>query len=78
MMSEHLGTARALVQLLEQIEVLLKAPDLGLELGRRGVNTSVALIATQGLAAYIEGNKARAAEDLATAADEIRARLAAG
>lgn len=74
-MSEHRGTASTLGQLLSEVETLLKTPDLGMELGRKGINTSVALIATQGLAAYIEGNKVRAAEDLGTAAEEIRARL---
>jgi hypothetical protein len=71
------GTLRALVRLLGEVEALLKQPTIGFELGHRGVNTSVALLATQGLAAYLEGNKRQAADDLATAAEEIRSRLEA-
>lgn len=63
------------VALLEQAEMLLKEATLGLEFGRLGVNTSLALTAVQGLIAYLEGNKLRAAEDLSTAAEEIYARL---
>jgi hypothetical protein len=39
------------------------------------VNTSIALLAAQGLQAYVRGNKAQAADDLATAAEELGARL---
>jgi len=77
-MSQHLGTARTLGQLLAEVEALLKEPRLGMDLGRHGVNVSIALIATQGLAAYIQGNQRRAAEDLGTAAEEIEARLKSG
>ena len=56
------------------MEALLKQPAIEAELSRRGVNGSIALIATQGLSAYIEGNPRRAAEDLGTAAEEITAR----
>jgi hypothetical protein len=69
------GTAQAITKLLNEVEALLKSSSVGMELARRGVNTSVALVAVQGLAAYLEGNKRRAADDLSTAADEIRARL---
>lgn len=74
-MSEQPGTADALVELLGQVETLLRSPTVSMDLGRRGVNTSLALVATQGLAAYIAGRKLQAAEDLGTAAEEIRARL---
>jgi hypothetical protein len=77
-MSQHLGAASTLGQLLDEVEALLKTPGVGMELGRRGINTSVALVATQGLAAYLQGDKRRATEDLATAAEEIRARLERG
>jgi hypothetical protein len=69
------GTTKALSGLLSEIEALLKNASVGMELAKRGVNTSVALVAVQGVAAYVEGNKRRAADDLATAAEEIRARL---
>lgn len=62
-------------ELLAEIEQRLKKPEVALSLGERGVNASIALIATQGLRAYVRGNKAEAAEDLATAADELDARL---
>jgi hypothetical protein len=69
------GTSKAITRLLSEIEALLKSATVGMELAKGGVNTSVALIAVQGLTAYIEGNKRRAADDLGTAAEEIRARL---
>lgn len=69
------GTAGTLVKLLGEVETLLKSAAVGSELARRGVNTSVALVAVQGLMAYLEGNKRGAADDLATAAEEIRARM---
>ena len=64
--------------LLQQAEALLKDGRLGLDFGRSGVNTSVAVTAVQGLVAYLDGNKSRAADDLMTAAEEIRARLERG
>ena len=73
-MVETHGSAAALTRLLDEVVDLLKQPSVGMELGRRGVNTSIALIATQGLIAYIEGNRIRAADDLGTAAEEIEAR----
>ncbi len=77
-MSELRGGAASIGQLLDQVEALLRSPTVAMELGRRGVNTSLALVAAQGLSAYIEGQKLRAADDLATAAEEIRARLERG
>ena len=62
-------------KLLGEVEALLKTQTVGVELAKRGVNTSVALVAVQGLAAYVAGDKRRAAEDLGTAAEEIRARM---
>ena len=60
-----------------QLEQLLKSPDLSEELGKRGINTSLALTAAEGLHAYLRGEKSTAAEDLMTAAEEIESRLAA-
>jgi hypothetical protein len=65
-----------LVVLIDQIEDLLKDPGIGARLTSRGINASLALVAAQGLRAYLEGNKRQAADDLATAAEEIEARLA--
>jgi hypothetical protein len=73
-MAEHHGTIATLTQLFEEIESLLKEPRIGIELGRRGVNTSIALLATQGLGAYLMGNTKQASDDLLTAAEEIRSR----
>lgn len=61
---------------LDDLEVLLKRPDVGEALAARGVNISLAIVAADGLRAYIAGDKARAAEDLGTAVEEITARLA--
>jgi hypothetical protein len=71
------GTAQAIIKLLADVEALLKNASVAMDLAKRGVNTSVALVAVQGLAAYVAGEKQRAADDLGTAADEIRARLGA-
>jgi hypothetical protein len=62
---------------LSEIERLLKAADLGASFGDRGVNTSLALVAVQGLRAYLRGNKAQALEDLGTVVEELEARLEA-
>ena len=73
-MAEHHGSAAALGRLFDEIETLLKEPRIGLELGRQGVNTSIMLLAIQGIAAYVRGDSRQASEDLLTAAEEIRAR----
>lgn len=70
------GTATTVKKLLTEIEGLLKGPTVGAELARRGVNSSIALLAVQGVVAYLEGHKRQAADDLASAAEEIQARLA--
>lgn len=74
-MIERHGSAKTAVRLLREVEALLKHPSVAMELGRGGVNTSIALLAIQGVEAYLEGNRARAAEDLTTAAEEIFARM---
>jgi hypothetical protein len=73
-MTRHKDSCEAVIQLLEEATVLLKEPHLAFDFARHGVNTSLALLAVQGSIAYLDGNKLRAAEDLATAAEEIRAR----
>ena len=69
------GWEPSLDSLLSELEHLLKSPEAGLGLSARGVNTSIALLAVQGLRAYLHGNKAQAIDDLATAAEELGARL---
>jgi hypothetical protein len=76
-MTEQHDSPAAAIRLLQDVEALLKEPQLALAFARRGVNTSLALIAVQGLVAYLDGDKSRAADDLGTAVEEIRARLGA-
>jgi hypothetical protein len=76
--SERQDSRAAAIQLLQDVEGLLKDPRLALDFARHGVNTSLAQVAVQGLIAYVDGNKVRAADDLGTAADEIRARFERG
>lgn len=66
-----------LTAVLEDLEALLKNGEVIASLTTRGINSSIALVALTGLRAYLEGRKADAAEDLGTAAEEVRGRLAA-
>ncbi len=61
--------------LLEEMVSLLKNPDVVAALTARGVNASLALLAVDGLAAYLTGDKQQAADDLRTVAEEIEGRL---
>jgi hypothetical protein len=63
---------------LADLEALLKNGDIMSTLSDRGINTSLALVAAGGLRSYLAGKKAEAAEDFATVAEEIQARLAVG
>ena len=58
----------------EDLDALLKNPDVGAALADKGVNISLAMTAAYGLRAYLRGDKATAIEDLGTAAEEIAAR----
>lgn len=62
--------------LLGELDDLLKNGDVSAVLAVKGINASVALLASQGLAAYLRGQKAEAADDLRAAAEEINDRLA--
>jgi hypothetical protein len=66
---------RELSELLDELGDLLKNPDVVGALSGRGVNASLALVALEGLGAYLVGDKAQAADDLRTVAEEIEARL---
>ncbi len=68
---------RELGELLDDLEALLKSGDVISVLTGRGINASIALLVVDGLRAYLAGDKTGAAEDLGTAAEEIRVRLAA-
>jgi hypothetical protein len=66
---------KELDEVMDELDALLKNPDVGAELTARGINTSLALLVADALHAYLKGNKKEAAEDLSTAAEEIAARL---
>ena len=67
---------RELLEVLSELEVLLKNPEVGEALAGRGVNISLALVGVDGLRAYLSGEKERAAEEFGTLAEEVTARLA--
>lgn len=69
---------RELKELLDDLETLLKSGDVIGVLTSRSINASIALLIVDGLRAYLAGDKAGAADDLGTATEEIRGRLAAG
>ncbi len=58
----------------EDLDALLKNPDVADALSARGVNLSLALTAAFGLRAYLHGDKATAIEDFSTVAEEIASR----
>lgn len=68
---------KELREVFEDLDTLLKNPDVGAELTNRGVNVSLAIVAAEALLAYVEGDRERAAEDFDTVAEEITTRLAA-
>lgn len=65
---------KELDEVFDDLEDLLKNPDVGGALAERGVNTSLALTAAFGLRAYLHGDKATAIDDLSTVAEEIASR----
>lgn len=66
---------REIDELFDELVRLLKGPEASEHLARRGINTSLAMTAADGLHAYLRGEKARAADDLGTVAEEIAARM---
>lgn len=72
------GPADEIDDLFEELAQLLKNPDVGTLLADRGVNTSLALLAADGLHAYLRGEKSQAARDFADFAHEVESRLAQG
>jgi hypothetical protein len=69
------GVDKELDSVMEELDMLLKNPDVGALLTSRGINTSLALLVADALHAYLRGKKKEAAEDLSTAAEEIASRL---
>lgn len=74
-MSDQPLPLKELDEVLDDLVSLLKNPDVGAELSARGVNVSLAIVGAEGLAAYVHGEKERAADDLSTVAEEIASRL---
>lgn len=75
-MADQSMAMKELDDVFEDLITLLKNPEVVAELTTRGINTSLALVGAEGLQAYVNGDKARAADDLATVAEEIAARAA--
>jgi hypothetical protein len=73
-----LTKAAEIEDLFDELETLLKDPEAGAELAKRGVNVSLAITLADGLSAYLKGDKAKALLELVTATDEIAARMARG
>lgn len=61
--------------LLGELDDLLKNGDVGTALAGKGINASVALLASQALASYLRGEKQQAAEDFQAVSEEITDRL---
>lgn len=61
-------------EVFDELDALLKNPDVADALSTRGVNLALALTAAFGLKAYLNGDKATAIEDFSTVAEEIAAR----
>jgi hypothetical protein len=77
------GDASAMVDrevngLFDDLDDLLKNPDVAVVLAERRVNSSIAMLVADGLRAYLKGEKEQAIEDLATAVEEITQRYAQG
>jgi hypothetical protein len=65
-------------ELMDELITLLKYPDVVGALAQRGINASLALVAVDGVGAYLRGDKQQAADDLGTVAEEIEGRLRFG
>lgn len=59
------------LELLDRLETILKDPERAETFEKKRANTSLALLAVDGIRAYLEGEHVQAAEDLAAAAEEI-------
>jgi len=76
--SPRIDPSKELSGLLDELVEVLKNPDMVGALADRGVNASLALVALEGIGAYLVGDKAQAAEDLRCVAEEIEGRLKFG
>src|SRR4051794_30584355 len=71
-----LDPANEIESVLGELDDLLKNGDVASALAEKGVNSSLALLASQALTAYLRGEKAQAADDFQAVSEEIRDRLA--
>ena len=62
-------------EVFDELEMLLKNPDVGAELAVAGVNVSLAMTLADGVRAYVHGDKAKALLEIGTATEEIAARM---
>jgi hypothetical protein len=60
----------------DELDTLLKNPEVGSVLAGKGVNVSLAMTLADGVRAYVKGDKQKAILELSTATDEIAARMA--
>ena len=60
----------------EELETLLKNPDVVAALTAKGVNTSLATMAMDGLHEYLRGDRAKAIDELSQFVEEVKARAA--
>jgi hypothetical protein len=60
----------------DELDTLLKNPEVGSVLAGKGVNVSLAMTLADGVRAYVNGDKQKAMLELSTATDEIAARMA--
>ncbi len=74
-MADRSLAMKELDDVFEDLDSLLKNPEVAAELIANGVNTSFAIVAAEALKAYLSGDKARAAEDFDMVAEEIWSRL---
>ena len=72
----EIDPTREIAAVMDDLDALLKNGDVIEALTKKGVNASLALLALTGLRSYLEGDKVSAAEDLATAAEDILGRAA--
>ena len=61
----------------EELEMLLKNPDVVAALTAKGVNTSLATMAMDGLHEYLRGHRAKAIDEMSQFIEEVRARASA-
>lgn len=74
-MADENMAMKELWEVLEDLDTLLKHPEVGSELTKKGLNLSLAIVAADALRSYLQGDKKRAHEDFETVAEEIRTRF---